>query len=507
MLFVGLLGGSAHASVVQRFDVAALDAGADRIVEGVVSEIRSRWNANHTGIESVITVGVLQTRKGEASAQVEILQPGGTVDGTRQVIVGMPSYEVGQEARFYLQAGQGSFHRVLGWEQGVWPLVANEKTKRYRQPVVNASSDDGFVHFAHNGLVWRPEQIPVPYLIHQAGSADMPLADAKAAIFASFGAWEEVACSTLRYAYQGDTTLEVAVDDINVVLWIEADWIYGAEAAAATAISALPGMPPTADVAFNGVNYTWAIGPVSAGTAVQDVQGVLTHELGHFSGLTHTMSSLDTMYVSWIPWKSQRPLSADDKLGLCELYPQTADECTSSSDCDEGALCETFTYGTLCAPQADLIGESCDYNEIDCEDFCLFTVADLSAGYCSKYCDTDDDCPDRFACKDASAGAMDVRVCFNDDTRRIDAGPVIELCAKIADCAGGEYCNAEGSCTRDCAEDRDCENAKVCNGVGQCVTDTGGCGCRSGSNPGRAALWLFFLACLAGLRFRRRNRR
>jgi MYXO-CTERM domain-containing protein len=505
---LSLVGTSAEGSVIKRYDAAALYAGADLVVEGQVTQVQSRWNANRTGLVTVVQVSVAATPKGQPIQTVEILQPGGQLDGVQEIIAGMPTFVVGQEARFHLASGTASYYRVLGWQQGVWPVVAGARTKTYRPPSITAESDDQFVHFAHNGLVWPDDQIPVPYKIHGAGSADIALVEAKAAIFASFEAWQEVPCSRLRYSYEGNTTLGVAVDDTNVVLWIEDDWIYGAEAAAATAIGILPGMTPTVDVAFNGVNYTWAIGPVSTGTAVQDVQGVLTHELGHFSGLTHTTSSLDTMYISWIPWKSQRPLSADDKQGLCDLYPQNADECINSNQCEEGALCETYALGTLCSPQPDPIGESCDYNQIDCEDFCLFTVADLSAGYCSQFCETDDDCPDRFACKPASAGSMDVQVCFSDDTRRIDAGPLVETCASVMECASGQYCDSAGSCTRDCAEDRDCEgNSKVCNGVGQCVTDTGGCGCTAGSNPRTQALWLLLLTGLVGLLFRKRIRR
>lgn len=504
-LCILLAGARAEASVVQRYNAAQLEQESDRIVEGVVTEIRSRWNDSHTGLESVIEVAVSRTPKGAHSARIHILQPGGTLDGITQTIVGMPVFQVGQDARLHLRQAQESYYRVLGWQQGVWPLVPFEKVKRYRAPLLSASGDEAFVHFTHNGLVWQADQMPVPYLIHEAGSEDLPLADAKEAIFASFAAWQDVACSSLTYSYQGETTLEVAVDDTNVILWVESDWVYGTEAAAATALSIIPNTPPTADVAFNGVNFTWDIGPISTGTAVQDVQGVLTHELGHFSGLSHTTSSLDTMYVSWIPWKSQRPLSADDKLGLCALYPQEADECINSNQCDEGELCESYELGTLCAPQADVIGTSCDYNQIDCEEFCLFTVADLSAGYCSKYCETDDDCPDRFACDRASAGTSNVRVCFSDDTRRIDAGPLMpEQCASIADCAAGLYCSGEGSCTLDCREDRDCSGSKVCNGVGQCVTDTGGCGCASGNSSQRTLGWILFLACLVCVRFRRR---
>ena len=110
--------------------------------------------------------------------------------------------------------------------------------------------------------------MPVPYLVHEDGSDDLPIAEVRGAISAAFNTWQEVVCSDLTYTNAGDTTLGVAIDDTNVILWVEADWIYGDEAAAATSLTIVDSVPPTADVAFNGVNFSWAIGPISTGTAM-----------------------------------------------------------------------------------------------------------------------------------------------------------------------------------------------------------------------------------------------
>ncbi len=480
--------GIAQASVVQRFDQEALEEGASRVVEGQVSSIHTQWNSSHTGLETIVSIAVERTTKGEPSESVQIVQPGGNLDGMWHVIVGMPEYEVGQRARFFLREAAAGRYRVYGWKQGVWPAVVSARSVRYQPSHHDDAADDAeLVHFTHNGMLWQPEQIPVAYSISEVGSDDLSLQEAKDAIFAAFSTWQDVPCSSLSYSYSGETSLGMAVDDTNVVLWIESDWIYGEEAAGATSLFFAPGETPTADVAFNGEGFTWANGPLSVGTAIQDVQGVLTHELGHFSGLSHTQSALDTMYFSWTPWQSQRPLSADDKLGLCELYPTTGDECSGVGDCAEGDLCESYERGTLCTPQADPIGADCNYNKIDCENFCLFTVANLSAGYCSRFCEVDNDCPDRFACNDASAGAMPVRVCFKDDSsRRPDAGPVEGSCVDTIDCDNGQYCGSDSLCTLDCREDFDCnDSAQRCTSDGRCevAESSGGCGCNSGQTP------------------------
>ncbi len=481
---------NANASVVQRLDQVALESGADLIVEGEVAHVITRWNPRHTGLETVVRIAISRTLKGDATALVDIVQPGGNLDGAQHVIVGMPNFEVGDQARYYLQRTGVGTHRVYGWQQGVWRASDAKAIHSYDPPSLPHANDDAnLVHFTHNGMLWKPEQIPVSYRINAAGSDDLNIADSQAAIHVSFQTWQDVACSALSFQYDGETDLQLAVDSTNVVTWIEADWIYGEEAAAATSLFFAPQATPTADIAFNGVSFTWANAPLQAGTGIQDVQGVLTHELGHFSGLSHTQSSLDTMYFSWTPWQSQRSLSADDKLGLCELYPQNGDECLPG-ECPNEAICETYERGTLCSPQADPIGAPCNYDRVECEAFCLFTSTTLSTGYCSEFCDSDSDCPDRFACKDASAGGSAVRVCFSDDTRRIDAGPVTG-CMNTTDCQSGYFCNSSGSCDRECAEDRDCEApAATCAQDGQCISKTdGGCGCDA-SNSGTSTLLL-----------------
>jgi hypothetical protein len=483
--------------VVRHLDADALRDGADVIVEGAVVSVSSRWNAAHTGLETEIQVRVDRTDKGAARSRVTVVQPGGVLDGNRHVIAGMPGFDVGEQVRLYLRARDAQTFRVYGWQQGKWSRSAGVTPPAYAPA------------FELNGLVWPDERIPVQYLINSAGSDDVAFDDAKAAIFAAFDTWQQVPCSRLAYSYDGETTLEMAVDDINVILWIETGWVFGEEAAGAASLWFPNGEIPTVDVALNGEGFSWAIGVPSVGPDVQDVIGVLTHELGHLSGLTHTQKAIDTMYYSWTPWQSQRSLSADDKLGLCEIYPQTGDECAGPDDCAANATCESYARGTLCTPQPDPIGAPCNYDKVECENFCLFTMVDLSSGYCSRFCDTDDECGAGFVCRDASAGGEPVRVCFVDPTYvPPDAGPGDTMCTSDDSCPGGWYCGDLDLCTRDCREDFDCnDSALACDPRGRCVDagtdgDGGGCGCDAGApafGSGLAALWLA-LAVLVSLR-------
>jgi hypothetical protein len=393
----------AGASLVRRFSEAELFDEAELVVEGRVDGLEVSRATGAKGLETRIRFRVAAVAKGNAGASVVIRQPGGRLGELTHVVVGMPELEVGEEARLFLVRRDDGDWRVLGWGQGKWVRDGDGfAPERERSPR----------EYVHNGMVWPAATMPVPWKLNRTGSDDLPLSDVKAAVQAAFDTWQGVPCSTLSFQYAGETDLGTGVDGENVILFIESGWIYGTDAAAATSLFILPGQQ-TADVAMNGQRFQWMIGPDgSFFPDILDLQGVLTHELGHFSGLGHSQSSVDTMYYSWIPWQDQRSLSLDDKRGLCDLYPRQADECQGDADCVAGDHCLDAEHGKLCATPADPLWAPCDGNHDRCEVFCLFG-AGMSAGHCSRFCQGagQGDCPDGFRCATAKAGTQKVGVC------------------------------------------------------------------------------------------------
>ncbi|HVV82525.1 MAG TPA: matrixin family metalloprotease [Kofleriaceae bacterium] len=504
---------------------AELAAGADRVVEAQVTAIDSRWSADHLGLETIVTLLAL-----DGAGTFTIVQPGGTVGEATELVFGMPVFHVGDRARYHLAHnvpalwldGQPTW-RVYGWAQGVWPERVVDGVRRFvpgdpRGADLDTLARDGggpggpgTVGFAINGMVWPADRIPVGYELHQAGSADLTFQQVQDTVRAAFDAWEHVPCSSLAFHLIGTTDLPVAVDGHNVISFIESGWVYGAETAGATSLFIIDGMQ-TADVAMNGENYTWAIGPPGAlqTSGTLDLQAVLTHELGHFSGLGHTMVAHDTMYYSWTPWQGQRTPSADDKRGLCSIYPVAADECTAAgTGCPAGTSCVSTDEGRLCDTPIEPIGSACNYDHVECGNFCLFTSADLSSGYCSRYCSSDADCPATHHCDVAMAGGEQVKVCFAGAQPVVDAGPS-DGCTLDDQCAAGQYCTGAGACSFDCRTDDDCPGSGVCDDHGRCAGATGdtGGGCCGASPDPRPSLAAIALGLVAGLFARgRRSRR
>ncbi|MDB4954841.1 MAG: hypothetical protein JWO36_2410 [Myxococcales bacterium] len=484
-----------RASTVLELGPQQLYDGADRVVEATVSARTTTWNATHTGLETHVTLSVSATLKGGERTTIDIVVPGGVLGGGTHVIVGMPSVDVGERARWFLRDRGDGVLAVYGWAQGKWPERTIDGVTTFVRDPVAAEHDTRFAQFTTNGMVWPAAKMPVPYLIQNAGSLDITMAQELAAIDAAFATWQAVPCASLTFTNAGMTNLGAAVDGNNVLLFIESGWTFGTEAAAATSLWIIDGQQ-TADIAFNGQMFTWAIGPPGAGinSNILDVQGVLTHELGHFSGLGHTMRAYDTMYYSWKPWQGQRTLSIDDKLGLCSIYPIHGDECPMPA-CPAEETCVTHHDGMLCDGAPDPIGSPCNYDRIECDSFCLFTATNLSQGYCSKFCTKDSDCPPTHHCAAASAGGTPVKACFMGAQPPPDAG--VAPCTADSSCPTGQHCDvANGACTFECRTSADCSGGTTCDDRGFCATGGGGgCGCRSsGGEPalfGLLGIWLF----------------
>ncbi len=105
------------ATTVQRFDLAALTARAERIVVGVCSQAQPQWVRGQIYTRYVFSVS--QAIKGPAISQLELHLPGGHLQGAVTRIVGMPVFAPGDEAVLFLTAANTSGHPwPVGLAQG-----------------------------------------------------------------------------------------------------------------------------------------------------------------------------------------------------------------------------------------------------------------------------------------------------------------------------------------------------------------------------------------------------
>lgn len=149
-------------------------------------------------------------------------------------------------------------------------------------------------------------------------------------------------------------------DSPNANVWMYRDdaWPYGSSSTLAlttVTFNVKTGEIYDADVEVNSLQVPLTVGD----TAVQaDLDSIVTHEAGHFLGLSHSCDKQATMYASYqFGETGLRSLEADDAQGICAIYPPGKDvsQCSPiprhgfSIDCgvepEEKGCCSTAPGG------------------------------------------------------------------------------------------------------------------------------------------------------------------
>jgi len=152
-----------------------------------------------------------------------------------------------------------------------------------------------------------------------------------ASIQAGANEWQTTGGANFQFVYQGTTTgTSLSPDGVNRVFYSNTD---GGGALAVCYWWSSGGSTTNFDIAFydrdGPTNFVWATNP-SGGQF--DIQGVVTHELGHALGLGHSTVNGATMYPSVQGGSTAaRSLEPDDQAGVQALYGLAAPSVTGVS--------------------------------------------------------------------------------------------------------------------------------------------------------------------------------
>lgn len=297
-------------------------------------------------------------------------------------------------------------------------------------------------HYYNGGEVeWSASNTPVPWSMHPSGSADVSFDAAQGAIKKAFDAWTAVSCSTISFNYTGTNSYQPSVG-----IWIRFQtgyWDPSVDGAAAYSTTTEYGSGNTIkknEIVFNDAELDWSANPVGPYSTLQDIQGVVTHEIGHSIGLDHSKIREATMFFSGGS-SELASLDADDQRGACYLY--------SSGSFTSGEVCDSCTSDSHCAA-GDCIG----YPD--------------NQSYCGSACTNDNQCPEDYFCYTDSG----INQCASFNVRCDQGGSNVPLGQY---CWGAEVCESsvclplpnDAYCSQECNPSYDnCPSGFSCLGEG-----------------------------------------
>jgi hypothetical protein len=97
--------------------------GSQLIVHGRVVDVRSQATGGRRTIESVVTVAVIESFKGNTAREVMFRMPNGEVGRYRHIVVGAPEFAPGQEVVLFLAGGAPALPMPFGLSQGVFRVT------------------------------------------------------------------------------------------------------------------------------------------------------------------------------------------------------------------------------------------------------------------------------------------------------------------------------------------------------------------------------------------------
>jgi hypothetical protein len=120
---------SPRATVLVPAEFRQIVGGSDLIAYGRVVEKTAVRSDDRKRIDTLITFQVGTYLKGSSGETLVIQVPGGELGRYRNVMVGAPNFEVGDEAVLFLTVRPGARPAIFGLSQGVFRVRLDDRTR------------------------------------------------------------------------------------------------------------------------------------------------------------------------------------------------------------------------------------------------------------------------------------------------------------------------------------------------------------------------------------------
>jgi hypothetical protein len=180
----------------------------------------------------------------------------------------------------------------------------------------------------------------VSYDIQKDASSQVTLVQAEGIAKAAFDQWTQAACTvdasgatapvSIQVTYRGPVDCDMVQynsdqGNQHVIIFHDTNWPYPNDQVNTLGLTtvtfdATTGEIYDADTEINATKPLTVSGPVPADG--YDLASIITHEMGHFLGLAHSMVPTATMYATYRQGStSMATLSPDDIAGICSINP------------------------------------------------------------------------------------------------------------------------------------------------------------------------------------------
>jgi len=116
------------ATVLLPGDLGDIARAASAIVRGTVVDVRSDWADSRRRVETIVTLQVSESLKGEMRGLVSVKVPGGVIGRYRSVTIGAPSFRPGEEVVLFLGAQAPALPYLIGLGQGVFRVQRDARS-------------------------------------------------------------------------------------------------------------------------------------------------------------------------------------------------------------------------------------------------------------------------------------------------------------------------------------------------------------------------------------------
>ena len=197
----------------------------------------------------------------------------------------------------------------------------------------------------------------IGYSIQEDASAQVTFAQTEQVVKSAFASWASAVCADGGTPQMLVTEAAPAVchqheynqtrGNANIIMYHDDTWPYEGQSNATLALTTVTydidtGEIYDADMELNSADNHFTLGDTGVDF---DLLSIVTHETGHFQGMAHSANPEATMWPSYTPGTiSLRDLSADDKAGICAIYPSTP----ANSDCN---ATPRHGFSPLCAAE------------------------------------------------------------------------------------------------------------------------------------------------------------